>query len=77
MAVDALVARHVKRHGDAARSLAAITAGRSVLQSLATLADEEPPATLGRVPGADDSTLAGQVDETLRMRHRRRGGKRR
>src|SRR6516162_3714926 len=39
-AVEALAARHLKKHGDEAeRSLAAISAGRSTHESLARLAD--------------------------------------
>src|SRR3954453_15064457 len=57
-AVDALVARHLKKHGgDVERSLAAIPAGRSTPESLAQLGDADIEASLGHLPPA--STQAG------------------
>jgi eukaryotic-like serine/threonine-protein kinase len=46
-AVEALVARHLRRHGgDVERSLASIPAGRSTRQELAGLGDPEIEASL-------------------------------
>jgi serine/threonine protein kinase/tetratricopeptide (TPR) repeat protein len=60
-AVDALVARHIKKHGsDVERSLAAIPAGRSTRESLAQLGDADIGASIAQLgPG---STLAGAED---------------
>jgi serine/threonine protein kinase/tetratricopeptide (TPR) repeat protein len=56
--VEAMVALHVKKHGgDAAKSLAAVPAGRSTRESLARLGDADIEASLGRARPA--STLAG------------------
>src|SRR5262249_31406080 len=52
-AVDALVARHLKKHsGDAQRSLAAIPAGRSTRESLARIGDPDVGATLAHLGSA-------------------------
>src|SRR6516164_8777371 len=49
-AVDALVARHIKRHGgDVERSLAAVPAGRSTGESLACIDDPDVEASLAHV----------------------------
>src|SRR5262245_37041916 len=49
-AVEALVARHLKKHGnDVEKSLAAIPAGRSTRESLARLADPELEGSLVHV----------------------------
>src|SRR6516162_9181289 len=49
-AVEALVARHITKHGgDAEKSLAAIPAGRSTREGLAKLGDPVIGATLGHV----------------------------
>jgi serine/threonine-protein kinase len=49
-AVDALVARHIKRHGgDVERSLAAIPAGRSTRESLARIDDPDVGGTLAHL----------------------------
>jgi serine/threonine-protein kinase len=49
-AVDALVARHIKKHGgDVEKSLAAVPANRSARASLAALGEPEIEATLARV----------------------------
>src|SRR6516225_6403157 len=46
-ALDALVARHIKKHGgDVERSLAAIPAGRSTRESLARVGDADIEASL-------------------------------
>ncbi len=68
-AVEALVARHMKKHGgDAGRSLAAVSAGRSTRESLARIADPDIEATLvhvGSDPGSDpDATRDGDAGET-------------
>src|SRR5262249_27623790 len=57
-AVEALVARHLKKHGDAGRSLAAIPAGRSTRESLARSADPDIGGTLAHL--GSDSTLHGE-----------------
>jgi serine/threonine-protein kinase len=57
--VDAMVALHVRKHGgDAARSLAAIPAGRSTRESLARIGDPHLEASLALVRPA--STQAGE-----------------
>jgi serine/threonine-protein kinase len=49
-AVDALVARHIKRHGgDVERSLAAVPAGRSTRESLAGIDDPDVGGTLAHL----------------------------
>ncbi len=51
--VDALVARHLKRHGsDIEKSLAHVAASRSTRESLAILGDPDIEATLGHVGSA-------------------------
>src|SRR5262245_28178440 len=63
-AVEALVARHLKKHGDdPERSLAAIPAGRSTRESLVRLADPELEGTLARV-GSAPTGLEGDPDRT-------------
>ncbi len=53
-AVEALVARHLKKHGgSAARSLAALPAARSTQRSLAGLDDPELAASLAGLPGGE------------------------
>jgi serine/threonine-protein kinase len=63
-AVDALVARHIKKHGDdVGRSLAALPAGRSTRESLARVGDAEVEASLAHLSPA--STRAdGAADRT-------------
>src|SRR5215468_11749836 len=54
-AVEALVARHLKKHGgDAEKSLAAIPAGRSTRESLAALGDPAIEHTLTQLAPASD-----------------------
>jgi serine/threonine-protein kinase len=49
-AIEALVARHLKKHGDdVEQSLAAVTAGRSTIESLAGLGDPQVEVSLTRV----------------------------
>jgi serine/threonine-protein kinase len=62
-AIDALVARHTKKHGGSAeRSLAAIPVGRSTRESLARLGDPDVEATLGHVTAAHPSTRDDEGD---------------
>ena len=59
VAVEALVARHLKKHGgDPERSLAAFDAGRSTRESLARVGDADIEASLGHLGPA--STQAGE-----------------
>src|SRR5262245_3549167 len=63
-AVEALVARHLKKHGgDVERRLAAIPAGRSTRESLARIADPEVGGTLARL-GSASTQLSGEADRT-------------
>src|SRR3954470_8049771 len=58
-AVEALVARHLKKHGgDAGRGLAAIPAGRSTRESLARVNDPDLGGTLAHLGSA--STRPGE-----------------
>src|SRR6478752_4553967 len=62
-AVEALVARHLKRHGgDVDRSLAAIPAGRSTREGLARVADADIEASLACL--GSRSTEPGDPDRT-------------
>jgi len=64
-AVEALVARHLKRHGgDVEKSVAAVPAGKSTQESLARIGDPEIEASLGHVGPAQGSTEDGDVDRT-------------
>src|SRR5690242_14083460 len=61
-AVEALVERHIKKHGgDAERSLAAIPAGRSTRESLARIDDPDVGGTLAHLGSA--STQHGDDDD--------------
>jgi eukaryotic-like serine/threonine-protein kinase len=52
-AVEALVLRHLRKHGDdAGRSLAAVAAPASIVASLACLGDHDVDVTLGHLPGS-------------------------
>ena len=63
-AVDALGARHFKRHGgDVEKSLAAVPAGRSTRESLARLADADIAASIGHLGAA--STDTADADRTV------------
>jgi eukaryotic-like serine/threonine-protein kinase len=69
-AVDALVVRHLKKHGDVERSLAAIPASRSTRESLAHIDDPDLGGTLAHLgsapprPGEDaDRTASYTVGE--------------
>jgi serine/threonine-protein kinase len=59
--LDALVVQHLKKHGDAEKSLAAIPAGRSTRESLAQLGDSDIEGTLGRV-GSGSTQQDGEAD---------------
>ncbi len=62
-AVEALVTRHIKKHGgDVERSLAAIPTGRSTRESLARIDDPDVGGTLGHLGSA--STQHGEDDRT-------------
>jgi serine/threonine-protein kinase len=64
-AVEALVLRHITKHGgDAEKSLAAIPAGRSTREGLAKLGDPVIGATLGHVGSGYGSTENGDADRT-------------
>jgi eukaryotic-like serine/threonine-protein kinase len=55
--VEALVARHLKRHGDdVQKSLAAVSAAKSTQESLARVGDPDIQATLGHVSSAQFRT---------------------
>ena len=64
-AVQALVARHINRHGDVAQTLAAVSVGCPALESIATIADLKDQPTLGRVAGSEISTICGDLDGTV------------
>jgi serine/threonine-protein kinase len=64
-AVEALVARHLKKHGGSAeRSLAAIPLGPSTCESLARVGDPEVEATLDRVGAMAESNCGDEADRT-------------
>ena len=64
-AVDALVARHVKKHGgDVERSLAAIPAGRSTREGLAQLGDADIGASIAQLGPGSTQRGAEDVDRT-------------
>ncbi|MFO0958443.1 MAG: hypothetical protein U0800_13600 [Isosphaeraceae bacterium] len=63
-AVDALVARHLKKHGgDVERSLGAVPVGRTTRERLASLADPDLDATLAHV-GREATTTDHDPDRT-------------
>jgi serine/threonine protein kinase/tetratricopeptide (TPR) repeat protein len=64
VAVDALVSRHIKKHGgDVEKSLAAVSAGKSTRERLAALADPALEATLSHV-GSGSAPTDGDADRT-------------
>jgi serine/threonine protein kinase/tetratricopeptide (TPR) repeat protein len=64
-AVDALVARHVKKHGgDVERSLAAIPAGRSTREGLAQLGDADIGASIAQLGPGSTQRGTEDVDRT-------------
>ncbi len=60
--LEAIVALHVKKHGDVEKSLAAVPANRSTRASLAALGEPEIEETLARVTRAPNGR-AGQADD--------------
>jgi eukaryotic-like serine/threonine-protein kinase len=62
--VDAMVALHVKKHGDFEKSLAAVQAGKSTRESLARLGDADIFSTLGHLSSGRNSTEEGDFDRT-------------
>ena len=63
--LEALADVHLEAHGgDVAKSLAAVSAGRSTRESLARIGDPEIDATLGHVASAHGSTEDGDADRT-------------
>ena len=63
-AVDVMVAMHIKKHGDALKSLAAVPAGKSTRQKLAALGDQAIEATLDRIGSGHGSAEDGDLDRT-------------
>ena len=64
LALEALVTRHIRRHGDAQKSLAAVAVGRSTREGLARLCDPRIEATLGQAGTVQVSTERGDGDRT-------------
>jgi serine/threonine-protein kinase len=61
-AVDALVARHIKKHGgDVERSLAAVPAGRSTRESLVRIGDPDVGGTLARLGSTHHGDVADRT----------------
>src|SRR3954453_19610376 len=60
-AVEALIDRHLKKHGDVERSLAAVPAGKSTRDRLAALADEDLNHTICH---AGSAPTVGDADRT-------------
>jgi serine/threonine-protein kinase len=63
--LDAIVALHVKKHGDVEKSLAAVPAGRSTRENLARLGDPDLAGTLGHVDSGHGSTAQDNIDHTV------------
>jgi serine/threonine-protein kinase len=62
-AVEALVERHLKKHGgDVEKSLAAVPGGRFARERLASLGDPDLHATIERVGSAHSPGLADEID---------------
>jgi serine/threonine-protein kinase len=62
--VEAMVALHLKKHGDVEKSLAAVPAGKSTRECLAQLGDPDIEATLSHVASGPGSTEVGDFDRT-------------
>ncbi len=62
--LEALADQHMQKHGNAEKSLAVVSAGRSTRDSLARLGDPDIDATLGHVPSSHGSTEDGDADRT-------------
>jgi eukaryotic-like serine/threonine-protein kinase len=65
VAVEALVARHLRRYGDVEKSLAAVPVGKSTREGLAKIGNPTIDATLGHVGSEPASTKDGDFDGTL------------
>jgi eukaryotic-like serine/threonine-protein kinase len=65
--LDAMVALHVKKHGDLEKSLAAVPAGKSTREGLARLGDPDIDGTLGHVASGLGSTEKDDVDRTFSL----------
>ena len=66
--LEALVEEHLKEHGgDAERSLAAITAGRSTRESLAQVADPDLGGSLAQVSSVSTSSTPSRLLTTVTM----------
>ncbi len=63
--LDAIVALHVKKHGDVEKSLAAVPAGKSTREGLARLGDPDIEGTLNHVGPRRGSTEEDDVDRTV------------
>jgi eukaryotic-like serine/threonine-protein kinase len=63
--LDAIVALHIKKHGDVEKSLAAVPAGRSTRENLARLGDPDIEGTLKSVTCGRGSTEADGLDRTV------------
>jgi eukaryotic-like serine/threonine-protein kinase len=62
-AVEALVVRHLQKHGGSAeKSLAAVPVGRSVCTNLAGMGDPDLETTLGHIGTAQPGTMDGALD---------------
>jgi eukaryotic-like serine/threonine-protein kinase len=62
--LEAMVALHVKKHGDVGKSLAGMPAGKSTRESLARLGDSDIDRTLSHVASGHGSTEDGFGDRT-------------
>ncbi len=62
--LDAMVALHLKKHGDVEKSLAAVPAGRSTRENLARLGDPDIEETLNLAAFGCGSTEVGDTDLT-------------
>jgi eukaryotic-like serine/threonine-protein kinase len=63
--LDAIVALHVKKHGDVEKSLAAVPAGRSTRENLARLGDPDIEGTLNHMVSGRGSTEEDGFDCTV------------
>ncbi|MDE2506407.1 MAG: hypothetical protein KGM43_04295, partial [Planctomycetota bacterium] len=63
--LDAMVALHLKKHGDVEKSLAAVPAGRSTRENLARLGDPDIEETLSHAAFGCGSTEVGDSDLTI------------
>ena len=61
--LDAIVALHIKKHGDVEQSLAAVPAKRSTRDSLAELGEPEIDATLARIASSETGPVMSAEDD--------------